>query len=339
MPKMRKTVPKRTTMADLAALAGVAKITVSRALAGSPAVRPEVRRRIEELATEHGYRINSSAQSLRRQRTDSIAAVIEMDPSTERPMFEPLVLMMIGAMLQEATLAGYRLVLTIRSQVERGAPLDVDGILLLGQGAHDASTQTLRKLGIPMVVWGAPSPGLDDDIAFLGSDNRAGGALIASHLVSLGRSRVLFVGDTAHPEVQTRMEGLEAGLKDSGARMMQVPSEFNRGAARSAMLRALEFGVPFDAVVAASDEMAVGVIGALRDRGLRVPEDVCVVGFDDAIADADLTTVRQDFARAGREGVRLLLKLIAADSVPALTLLPIELVVRGSTRSAPLQSG
>ena len=331
MRKKPAATPKRTTMADLAKLAGVAKITVSRALAGSPAVRPEVRRRIEELAAEHGYRINSSAQNLRRQRTDSIAAVIEMDPSSERPMFEPLVLIMVGAMLQEATLAGYRLVLTIRSQVERRASLDVDGIVLLGQGANDASTQNLRKLGIPMVVWGAPEPGLDDDIAFLGSDNRAGGALIASHLLATGRSRVLFVGDTAHPEVRIRMEGLEAGLNDAGARMMQVPSEFNRDAARAAMLRALEFGVPFDAVVAMSDEMALGVIGALRDRGLRVPEDVCVIGFDDTLVDADLTTVRQDFARAGREVVQILLKLIAAEPVPTVTLLPVELVVRGST--------
>jgi DNA-binding LacI/PurR family transcriptional regulator len=331
MRKKLATVPKRTTMADLAKLAGVSKITVSRALAGSPAVRPELRRRIEELAAEHGYRINSSAQNLRRRRTESIAAVIEMDPSTERPMFEPLVLMMVGAMLQEATLAGYRLVLTIRSQVERHPALDVDGIVLLGQGAHDASTQNLRKLGIPMVVWGAPEPGLDDDVAFLGSDNRAGGAAIASHLAGIGRSRVLFVGDTAHPEVRKRMEGLEAGLKESGARVMRVPSEFNRGAARAAMLRALEFGVSFDAVVAASDEMALGVIGALRDRGLRVPEDVCVVGFDDTLAAADLTTVRQDFARAGREAVQILLKLIAAEPVPAVTLLPIELVIRGST--------
>jgi len=320
-------------MADLAKLAGVSKITVSRALSGSPAVRPELRRRIEELAAEHGYRINSSAQSLRRRRTESIAAVIEMDPSAERPMFEPLVLMVVGAMLQEATLAGYRLVLTIRSQVERHHSLDVDGIVLLGQGANDASTQNLRKLGVPMVVWGAPEPGLDDDITFLGSDNRAGGALIASHLLDIGRSRVLFVGDTAHPEVRERMEGLEAGLKSSGARVMRVPSEFNRGAARAAMLRALEFGVSFDAVVASSDEMALGVIGALRDRGLRVPEDVCVVGFDDTLATADITTVRQDFARAGREAVQILLKLIAGEPVPAVTRLPIELVVRGSTVS------
>jgi len=333
MRKRPATVPKRTTMADLAKLAGVSKITVSRALSGSPAVRPELRRRIEELAAEHGYRINSSAQSLRRRRTESIAAVIEMDPSAERPMFEPLVLMVVGAMLQEATLAGYRLVLTIRSQVERHHSLDVDGIVLLGQGANDASTQNLRKLGVPMVVWGAPEPGLDDDITFLGSDNRAGGALIASHLLDIGRSRVLFVGDTAHPEVRERMEGLEAGLKSSGARVMRVPSEFNRGAARAAMLRALEFGVSFDAVVASSDEMALGVIGALRDRGLRVPEDVCVVGFDDTLATADITTVRQDFARAGREAVQILLKLIAGEPVPAVTRLPIELVVRGSTVS------
>ena len=323
--------PKRITMADLARLAGVAKITVSRALAGSPSVRPQVRRKIQELASEQGYRMNSSAQSLRRQRTDSIAAVIEMDPSAERPMFEPLVLMMVGSMLHQATLADYRLVLTNQSQVQRHASLDVDGIVVLGQGANDVSTQKLRRLGIPMVVWGVPTPELDDGIAFLGSDNRAGGELIAEHLLSLGRSRVLFVGDTAHPEVRMRMEGLEAGLKDHGARVMQVASEFNRGAAQAAMLRALEFGVPFDAVVAASDEMALGVIGTLIDSGRRVPQDVCVVGFDDTLPDSRLTTIRQDFARAGREAVQLILKLIAGHAVPALTLLPVELVVRGST--------
>jgi len=128
-----------------------------------------------------------------------------------------------------------------------------------------------------------------------------------------------------------RMAGLEDGLKDHGARMMQVASEFNRDAARQATLRALEFGVPFDAVVAASDEMAVGVIGALRERRMRVPEDVGVVGFDDTLVDADLTTVRQDFGRAGREAVQILLKTIASESVPPVTLLPIELIVRGST--------
>ena len=331
MRKQRVTTAKRTTMADLARLAGVAKITVSRALAGSESVRPEVRRRIEDLAIEHGYRINSSAQSLRLQRTGSIAAVIEMNPSAERPMFEPLLLRMIGAMLQEATLSGYRLVLTIRSQVERRPMLDVDGVVLLGQGANDSSTQNLRKLGVPMVVWGAPEPGLDDGVTFIGSDNHAGGKLIASHLTQIGRSRVLFVGDTAHPEVRLRMEGLEAGLKAAGARIMQIPSEFNRGAASDAMLRALEFGVPFDAVVAASDEMALGVIAALRDRKLRVPEDVAVIGFDDSLMDADLTSVRQDFFRGGREAVQLLLRTIAGDPTPPVSLLPVELVARGST--------
>jgi DNA-binding LacI/PurR family transcriptional regulator len=265
------------------------------------------------------------------RRTNSIAAVIEMEPSTERPMFEPLVLRMVGAMLQELTFAGYRLVLTIRSEVEAHASLDVDGIIVLGQGANDASAQSLRQLGFPMIVWGTPVPGLDDDIAFLGSDNRAGGALIAAHLLEIGRSRVLFVGDTVHPEVRMRMEGLEEGLKGNNARAMQVPSEFNRGAARAATLRSLDFDVPFDAVVAASDEMALGVIDALRDRGLSVPEDVCVVGFDDTLVDVGLTSVRQDFARAGCEAVQLLLKLIAAESIPPVTLLPVELIVRGST--------
>jgi len=332
MNRKRRSTPKRITMADLAQLAGVSKITVSRALAGNPAVRPETRRKIEELAAHHQYRMNSSAQSLRLQRSHSIAAVIEMDPSNERPMYEPLVLRMIGGMLQEVTLAGYRLVLTIRSEAEKHSSLDADGIILLGQGANDSSTQIFRQLGIPMVVWGMPVPELDEGIAFLSSDNRAGGAAIAAHLAEAGRSRVLFVGDIAHPEIRVRWEGLEAGLASHDVRVMQVPSAFERNAAREATLRAHDFGISFDAVVAASDEMALGVIDAIQDRGLSAPDDVAVVGFDDTLVDSPLTTVRQDFTRAGREAVQILLKLLTAEPVSDITLLPVDLIVRGSSR-------
>jgi DNA-binding LacI/PurR family transcriptional regulator len=321
---------KRTTMADLAQLAGVAKITVSRALADSASVRPEMRARIQALAREHGYQVNIAARSLRLQRTDSIAVVIEMDPSAERPMFEPLVLLVVGGLLQEVTLAGYRLVLTIRSQVEKQAALDVDGLILLGQGANDESTQRLRQFGAPMVVWGTPKPGLDEGIIFVGSDNVAGGNLVAEHVRALGRKRLLYLGDPSHPEIQARIDGIESALADSDIRVMQVPCAFSRSAAQAAVERAIAFGLAFDVVATASDEMALGVIAALQQDGRQVPQDVAVIGYDDTLPGAGITTIRQDWVRAGQELARALLAALAGKESPSV-ILPVELKVRSST--------
>src|ERR1700761_9470080 len=100
------------TMEDLAALAGVSKITVSRALRDSPLVRESVRERIKQLSIAHGYRLNAAARSLRTRRANSITVAIEMDATADRPLSEPIVAVAIGALLQAFAIRGYRLVLT-----------------------------------------------------------------------------------------------------------------------------------------------------------------------------------------------------------------------------------
>ena len=165
----------RMTMQDLAALAGVSSITVSRALRGSTLVREEVREQIKALAAKHGYRLNAAARNLRTMRAHSITAVVEMDPTTERPMSEPLVLSVIGGLLQTLTMQGYRLVLTTRAEALSSNVIDADGIILLGQGPNNEATGQIRRFDLPMVVWGASQPATDK-MVFVGSDNRAAAA-------------------------------------------------------------------------------------------------------------------------------------------------------------------
>ena len=143
-------------MDDLATLAGVSKITISRALKDSPLVRASVRQRIQELARTHGYRLNTAARNLRLRRNHSITAVIEMTPNADRTMSDPIILAALGGLLQVATGAGYRIILTTLAQMLQSSHDDSDGIILLGQGTNPEALDRLSELGLPLVVWGTP---------------------------------------------------------------------------------------------------------------------------------------------------------------------------------------
>ena len=202
-------------MEDLAALAGVSKITVSRALRDSPLVRESVRERIKELSAAHGYRLNAAARSLRTRRAHTITAAIEMDPTTERPLSEPIVLIVIGALLQAFATRGYRLVLTTRSEALSSNVLDTEGLILMGLGPNDEAIPQMQRFNLPLVVWGSSRPAFDN-VVFLGSDNVGGGRLVGEHLLGLGRKRILFLGDTIHTEVAERLAGLTDGRRGPG---------------------------------------------------------------------------------------------------------------------------
>ncbi|HXV01350.1 MAG TPA: substrate-binding domain-containing protein [Caulobacteraceae bacterium] len=320
----------RMTMQDLAHLAGVSSITVSRALRDSPLVREELREQIKRLADKHGYRLNAAARNLRTMRAHSVTAVIEMDPTTERPMSEPLVLMVIGGLLQTLTTQGYRLVLTTRAEALRSNVLDADGIILLGQGPNDEAMHQIRRFNLPLVVWGISRPAADG-VVFVGSDNQAGGRLVGEHLADLGRRRILFLGDTVHAEVAQRLAGLEAALAGRDIPVTVAPCAFSRTAARAAVAAELARGTRFDAVMACSDFLALGALDGLEEAGLRVPGDVAVTGYDDAAAQGRLTSVRQDFDLAGQVLARKMLDLIAGGPI-ASEMIPVELVVRSSTQ-------
>lgn len=325
---MAKPWRERVTMEDIAKLAGVAKITVSRALQDSPLVRAEVRERVKAVARDNGYRLNTTARNLRLQRTHSITAVIEM-AAGDRPVSEPIVLMQIGGLLQELAQARYQLVLTTRSMIETDGPADADGLILLGQGANDEATRRMQEFGLPFVVWGVPRSDIPDAI-FVCSDNVEGGKRVARHLLEQGRRRIVYLGDTSHSEIHERVRGMTAALGRK-AKLIQRTCAFSQAAGRAATLELLESGVDFDAIATASDAMALGAIAALTEVGKRAPEDVAVVGYDDVAGEAGLTSVRQEWALSGRVLARKILGAVAGKPAGG-ELLPVELIVRASSR-------
>lgn len=322
------------TMEDLAALAGVSKITVSRALRDSDLVREGLRERIKALAAAHGYRLNAAARSLRTRRANSITVAIEMDHSTDRPLTDPLLLAAVGALLQEFATRGYRLVLTTRSEALSSNVQDSEGLILLGLGPNDEAIPQMQRFDLPLVVWGSSRPA-SGKVVFLGSDNVGGGRLLGAHLAGLGRKRILFLGDTVHTEVAERLAGLTEAVAGRGVEVVQVACDFGREPARLALRGALarsEFagGERFDAVVCCSDPMALGVLDELREAGLDVPTDVAVTGYDDTTREPNLTSVRQDLGLAGQTMAELMFGLLEGREVQSRKL-GVELIVRGST--------
>jgi DNA-binding LacI/PurR family transcriptional regulator len=319
------------TMEDLAALAGVSKITVSRALRDSPLVRESVRDRIKQLSVAHGYRLNAAARSLRTRRANSITVAIEMDATTDRPLSEPIVLIAIGALLQAFATRGYRLVLTTRSEALSSNVLDAEGLILLGLGPNDEAIPQMQRFNLPLVVWGSSRPA-SDKVVFLGSDNVAGGRLIGEHLTGLGRKRLLFLGDPIHTEVADRLKGLSAAVAGTGASITPVACAFSREAGAAAVKAELAKGTGFDAVVGCSDTIALGAIDQLRAAGLDVPGDVAVTGYDDVTREPHLTSVRQDLAMAGGMLAELMFGMLEGRAMQSRQL-PVELIVRGSTQA------
>lgn len=324
----------RPTMEMVAALAGVSKITVSRALRDSDLVRPELRARIAKIASEAGYRMNVAARSLRTRRTQTIAVVIEQLARHDRPIADPLVLTMIGGLLEVLAPADHAMLLTSHEHFLKSHAIGADGVVVLGQGEGGRYLAQVGGFGLPTVAWGEPVPGIN--VPVIGSDNRQGGRLAAEHLVAAGRKRLLFLGDAQHPEVAGRLEGVREVLASSEAVLAGViPCAFSIESGTHEVEAALDSGISFDAIIAVSDFIAAGACDALLARGIAVPGAVAIVGFDDTpIASThrpSLSSVRQDATAAGQALGHAILGLIEGGTAVAGSPLPVTLIARESS--------
>jgi DNA-binding LacI/PurR family transcriptional regulator len=328
-----KEVSKREaglTMEDLARLAGVSTITVSRALRDSPLVTAATREKVRRIADEQGYRLNISARNLRMRRSYSVAVVVEMTPVKGRPMSDPYPLELLGGITQELTTAGYSVVLTSKQLLDTAPVQGADGLILLGQGSHGEAVRVLQKAGLPLVVWGAPEAGASYIV--VGSDNRAGGVKVAERFLAQGRRKLLFLGDVDHAEVQERCAGFIDALGGQGMVHIVRPKAFTFEAGFDGMAAVLKKkGQAFDGVFAASDLLAMGAIRALTEAGLRVPDDVSVIGYDDTPGAASfvpaLTSVHQYLRDGGVLLAKKMLGLIHGDVVTS-EMLPTTLIAR-----------
>ncbi|MEL7536683.1 MAG: LacI family DNA-binding transcriptional regulator [Pseudomonadota bacterium] len=342
----------KTTSRDIAERAGVSQATVSRALRDSPLVRPETRQRIREIATELNYRVDRSAAGLRSRQSRTLALLIFEDPTSDDSQINPFFLSMLGSVTRAAAAEGYDLLVSFQQLSEHWhlryeASNRADGIILLGYGDYVSYGERLHALedaGAHFVIWGPTvedQPGLS-----VGCDNDLGGRLATEHLIKLGRRRIAFIGEASEhcPEFARRHAGYVDALRDAGLTVnaaLQRDADNRETAGADAIDNLLASGERFDAIVAASDLMAIGAIKALQDAGRSIPDDVAVVGFDDIPAASyvtpALTTVHQDTIRAGAALVDTVLNAIRGEPIGARLLAP-TLVVRescGGAFSAP----
>lgn len=335
----------KVQMADIARLAGVSVSTVSRALAGSGLVNAETRARIAELARSLNYSINIGAQNLRLGHNNTVAVIVPYDPHTRQHLSDPFFLSLIGAVADALTERGHDMLLTRvdADRLDQAAQVfhtgRAMGIVLVGQWHHHDQLNAMAVQGVPFVVWGAQLP--QQLYATVGGDNLAGGRLATAHLLAHGARRVLFMGDPDLPEVGQRRDGwlaahAAAGLQPDPALQRAVPFVTERIQQEVALV--VQQGLAFDALFAASDLMAMTAVSALRQHGVRVPEDVRVVGYDDiALAEhfhPALSTVRQPMADAGHALVQALLAQLAGERSQSIQL-PTTLVVRSSSGAPP----
>ena len=328
-----------TTMDDIARLAKVSKPTVSRAFKDSPLVKSATKQRILAIARRHGYSVNWNAQKLRTNRTHTIAVVMQLPQQSGEHAAAPFFFQLLNDVAKGLWVRRHDLLLC-SPEADDAYSYEVmisskraDGIIFLGQGPGDKWLKDLARTRVPFVVWGAVDA--RSSYCTVGSDNKKGGVLAGQRFADLGRDRILFMGNRSHQEMEQRYQGLQSALKSSGkdnpVLELEIP-DFTFETGYSAMKGFLARGGPMlNAVFAVSDTVAMGVVVALLETNLRVPEDVSVIGYNDLpIAQyfqRPLTTIRQDTFQAGSLLVEKLFQIFDGGK-PQSTTVPTELVIR-----------
>lgn len=323
---------RNITMADLARIAGVSAITVSRALNNSELVNRGTRERIQELARRHGYSMNVSARNLKLKRSHTVAVIVEMKPTPERPMSGSYPLELLGGITQELAGRDFSVLLSVRADELPRSAQSAEAVILLGQGAGGEAMQRVASWNLPLAVWGAL--GGSGDPVVVGSDNIGGGVLAARYFLEHGRQRPCFMGDLGYAENEERFAGFRNALAGHGMtpRLIdQVDFTTSAGVRATRSLLGEPADKRPDAIFASSDLIALGVVHALRERGIGIPDQCSVVGFDDtalaASAEPALTSVHQDLYQGGVVLARKVLGLIEGRAEES-ELLPTRLVVR-----------
>ncbi len=327
------------TITDVSRRAGVSRSTVSRVVAGNGYVSETNRKAIEAAIVELGYRPNTLAQALRSNRSNVIGAVF-VDVGT------PYFANMTYGVQRAIRSAGKALMVSsgyADQDEEARAVIDLidrscDGIILYLERPMRADVaELLRRSGIPVVSIGhKPGPVSRGQVML---DNFGGARAAMRHLLEFGHRNIVHLsGQADYGDTIARRDGMVAALAEFGMNMSDlqiVGGEFHQNFGYSATLDLLDQQRVFTAIFAGDDDIAAGVLLALRERGVRVPEDVSVIGFDDAFHARHmwppLTTVRQPMDTIGEAAARLLLELLARpDSGPLEAVIDTELVVRSS---------
>lgn len=338
----------RPTIDDVAALAGVARTTVSRVLNNQPNVREEVRAKVLSAVDRLGYRVNLQARNLAGRKAVRITLVHASDFDTEPNSYFSSALE-LGA-TRAAAQAGAQLITQVVNQNDPQAEADIlarvsddqtDAVILTPPFSDSLDLlRALDQKGIALVCI-AGGHGADDVAHTVGVDDTRAGYDMACHLLSLGHRRFGYIkGIQGHISAEGRFDGFLEALAEAGVDVAAVRASRGNFTFRSGLdcAQAMLAEQPaITALVCANDDMAAGALLAAHKAGLRIPQDIAITGFDDTpvseIVWPPLTTIHQPLRRMAARAVELLLERLAAEngSTRIREIVAHQLVVRDST--------
>jgi LacI family transcriptional regulator len=332
--------PGRATIRDIARHAGVSVATVSRVINGRPDVAAETREAVLRHVREHNFTTNRSARALSVGRTGLVGFTV---PNAYAEYFTLILSGATEALYEQdmrvvlcPTLHEHEREVTLLDRLMHGT---TDGAILLLPTETSDELKALQRHGFPFVVADPRHP-LDEGIPAVSAAHSAGAKAATDHLLSLGHRRIaLITGERGWAATEERLNGYQTALAAAGVLLrpeLVVEGDFLRESGYRAAHALLELAEPPTAIFASNDNMAVGAMLAARERGLQIPADLSIVGFDDSeqatIITPPLTTVRQPLEELGRTAVSLLNRLLDRQRVEALRVeLATKLVVRDST--------
>ncbi len=335
-----------STIHDVAKLAGVAPITVSRVLNNSGYASKETRARVEEAIATLRYVPNTLARGLRSKRTQTLALVMT-------DITNPFFTLIARGVEDAASNSGYTVIYcnTDESEAEEEKYVNilvqkqVDGVLLVPAYSNSKSIKFLHLNGIPVVLIDRSVPDIQADLVRCNSEE--GAFQLTKHLIEFGHQRIVTI--TGRQEVSTsqdRVSGYQRAMLEADLEsLIQVYyGSYTQGSGYEFTNQALALNPRPTAILGANNFISIGVLQALRDAGLRVPEDISVVGFDDLpsfmIVDPILTVASQPAYEMGRQATELLLNRLSEklpDSNQEI-ILPTEMIIRRSSAAPRLDS-
>ena len=332
------------TLEDVARAAGVSRATASRAIRGAGKVSAIALEAVDRAVKDLGYVPNSAARSLVTRETGAVALVVA-EPD-ERIFSDPFFGAAIAGVVEALVPTDKQLILAMRTRNGGDERLtrylgnqQVDGVVVISHHDNDQFLAVLRERAVPTVLVGRPACPESDDFGmpYVDLDNRLGGKLAAEHLIAQGCTRLATItGPLDMPAAQDRLHGWREGLEAAGIEEFAMcEGDFTPRTGRLGAQELLATGERIDGVFAASDMMALTALQEFEEHGLRVPDDIRVVGFDDSAMAEDshppLTTITNPARAMTTEATRLLLSLIRGEEVEGPVVLTPRVLARESS--------
>ncbi len=332
---------KKVTIKDIALLANVSHTTVSRALNDKTRIRNETKEKILSIAKELNYRPNFVARSLVMKRTRTLGLITTT-------IINPFYTELAQGIEATAIELGYNIILCCTNSdlsiekryIEMLRSKGVDGLIITSAHIHDPNIEELAKEGVPIVLVNRRTyePGVREKIDYVGVNNILGGYLAVEHLIKLGHERIGIIGGSSESSVS--FERLEGGRQALGAYGLRERSDyflegnFLKNSGYQGGKRFVQMAEPPTAIFATNDYMALGTYEAILEEGLKIPEEIALIGFNDieftAMKGIELSTIGQKKYEMGAFAVRLLIEGIEGvrGGTPKEIILEPELIIR-----------